>query len=33
MGAGMEMVVGKHAGLSHGNGRMSEMPDHFPSAK
>ena len=23
MGAGMEMVVGKHAGLNHGNGRMS----------
>ena len=33
MGAGMEVVVGKHAGQRQGVGRMSAMPGHFSSAR
>ena len=31
MGAGMELVLGKHAGQSQVVGHMSEMPENFQS--
>ena len=31
MGAGMELVQGRHARQSQVVGRMSEMPEHFQS--
>ena len=34
MGAGMDVVVGRHAGQSQGGlVACREMPEHFPSAR